>query len=50
MCVCLTVAEFWKASLVDGGKVDEEHVEATTPALDLSGCAFYVYSGGDGGK
>jgi hypothetical protein len=45
MCVCLIVAECWKASLVECAKVDEEHVEAIAPAVGLSGCDFDVYSG-----
>ncbi len=40
VCVGLGVAEDWDFSLVDGGEVDEEHVESAAPVVGLSWCAF----------
>ncbi len=44
----LGVAEGGDCSLVDGGEVDEKHVEAAAPVVNLSLCALcgYVLSGG----
>ena len=40
MCVGLCVAEDGDCSLVDGGEVDEEHVESAALAVGLFWCAF----------
>ena len=44
----LGVAEDGDCFLVDGGEVDEKHVEAAAPVISLSWCALcgYVLSGG----
>ena len=39
-CVGLNVAEDGDCSLVDGGEVDEEHVESAAPVVSLFRCAF----------
>ena len=44
----LGVAEDGDCSLIDGGEVDEKHVEAAAPFVSLFWCAFccYVLNGG----
>ncbi len=39
----LGVAEGGHCSLVDGGEVDEKHVEAAAPVAILFWCAFCIY-------
>ena len=39
--MCLVMAEDGDCSLIYGGKVYEEHVEAAAPVVYLWGCAFY---------
>ena len=48
MCAGMGVAEDGNCSSVDGGEVDEEHVEATAPVVSLFWCALcgYVLNGG----
>jgi len=43
--MCLGVSEGRECTLVDGGEVDEYHVESTTPAVGVCWCAF-VNDGG----
>ncbi len=40
MCVGLGVAEDGDFSLVDGGEVDEKHVESAAPVVGLLWCAL----------
>jgi hypothetical protein len=38
----LGVCKGWDASLVYGGKIDEEHVHPACPSIFLSGGTLYV--------
>ncbi len=44
----LCVSEDGDRSLVDGGEVDEEHVESAAPVISLFRCALCGYGMGGG--